>query len=427
MTAAEEILSRLEHFGVRLGLERMRALLAAMNEPHLATPSVVVAGTNGKGSVSALIASILRSAGYRTGLFNSPHLEEIYERIRLDGEAIDDQRLAKELGEILRITEAHGCEPPTYFESFTLSAMRYFLSEEADIAVWEVGLGGRLDATNVNEPEVSVISSIGFDHMKQLGNSLGAIAGEKAGIFRSGKPAIAWADDPEVQAVLRAKADECSSLLSLAHEEVQLEAGGLSPQKVSLTTREGTHTLCLHLAGEHQLRNLAVAVLATESLRRAGWTRLTPRAIAAGVEACRWPGRLEWVDIPNGKRILLDAAHNPQGIAALGAYLNRLDEPLDLLFGVLEKKRVEEMLPPLAERMSRITLTRPSGSRGSDPSGLLDLLGSNKATVIDNPGEALDQALAKADGSLVVSGSLHLIGEIRSLVRQRFGVPPRTI
>jgi folylpolyglutamate synthase/dihydropteroate synthase len=170
-----------------------------------------------------------------------------------------------------------------------------------------------------------------------------------------------------------------------------------------------------------------VAVLAIERLRLAGWQRLSAEAIAVGVAACRWPGRLEWVELPNGQRVLLDAAHNSQGLAALVDYLDLSAEPFDLLLGVLEKKRVEDVLPRLVQRVGQITLTRPTGKRGRDPDSLRPLLGETPARVVEDPAEALDYALKNCTSNLLVSGSLHLIGEIRALIRRRFGVPPRTV
>ena len=423
---SEALLRPLELFGVRLGLERVRHLLAALGSPHLAVPAVLVAGTNGKGSTAALLAAMCRAAGYRTGLYTSPHLEAVTERLAVDGRAIDDGALAGHLEEILARTDSDG--PPTYFEALTVAAFRHFLTAGVEIAVLEVGLGGRLDATNVAEPVLSLITSIARDHAEHLGAGLAAVAGEKAGILRRGAPAIAWTEDGEVEAVLRDRAREVGSELICAPQRVRMvpsAGGGGVPQRVSLRTGgDRVYDLELHLAGRHQLRNLAVAVLAAEVLAGRGWHRLDAAAIAGGARSCRWPGRLEAVDLPDGRRVILDGAHNPAAVAAVADFVRRLPEPPDLLFGAMGDKAVGEMLPALAAVTGRVVLTRPSGRRAADPRELRPLVAGRPVVIEPDPGRALDEALAGCEHGLLVCGSIYLVGEVRGILRRRFGVPP---
>jgi dihydrofolate synthase/folylpolyglutamate synthase len=430
-------LGRLEHFGVKLGLERMRSLLGALGDPHLAVPSVLVAGTNGKGSTASLVASMARAAGYRAGLFISPHLEDPRERISLDGVAISDDSLAAAIETAIGEAETLGVELPTYFEAFTLSAMQYFRGAGVDLAVYEVGLGGRLDATNTTEPLISVVTSIALDHQRLLGDTLALVAGEKSGIFRSGRPAIVWGDEPEVWRVFVERAEATGARLVRAEERVEIEplgievaASGPPLQRVALRTRRDRYRLELALAGEHQLRNLALAVLAAEELVDAGFGALGRREVVAGVGACRWPGRLEWIEPVDGPRVLLDGAHNPAGAQALCRYLDSLDLQPVLLFGVLGDKKVPEMLPPLARRSGRVILTRPPGNRAVPPGELAGWVEGTPVEVVEDSVQALERGLegAREEGvPLLICGSLYLVGELRPVLRRLYGVPAATV
>lgn len=366
-----------------------------------------MAGSNGKGSTSALLAAMASAAGLRTGLYTSPHLESVEERLRIDGRAIRPGELA---GLLDRIVEAAGTTP-TYFEAVTAAAFLWFSERQVDLAVMEVGMGGRLDATNVCEPELSLITSISLEHREHLGETLAAIAREKAGTFRPGRPALVWLEDPEPSAEVRTVAAELGTDLRFAPELVEIRREG---GRVKLATPKGEHDLELALAGAHQARNLALAVLAAETL---GFSR---EAIAEGARSCRWPGRLERVELPEGRVVLLDAAHNPEGAAALAGFL---EGPFDLLFGALGDKDVAEMLVPLAKRARRIVLTNPASDRARPPEELAALLpGREGVEVIPDLGQALERAL-QPGVKLVVCGSIYLIGEVRKRLREKFGVP----
>jgi dihydrofolate synthase/folylpolyglutamate synthase len=444
-------LERLARFGTRLGLERMRRLLAALGDPQDGLPAVLVAGTNGKGTVSALLASFGAAARYKTGLYTSPHLETWEERLRIDGAAIEGPVLGALLDRVLAAGETALPEPPTLFEALTAAALLWFAGEAVDLAILEVGLGGRFDATNTVEPRLSVVTSVGLDHREHLGETLAEVAREKVGILRAGVPVVTAAGPPEVEEVLAAEAERLGAPRLPVQERLVVEAvQRFKPfadppelrQRVWLRPPappeggEGEGDLDvfeLALAGRHQAQNLAVALAAAAELRAAGWERLTERALKAGAKACRWPGRLEEVALPAGVgaggagRVLLDVAHNPEGAAALAAAIDDLGEPVDLLFGVLEDKDAAAMLAALAPRASGVTLTRPSGDRGREAATLRDLLPADlrrRARVVEEPAQALREALAAAEGRIVVAcGSLALVGELRAALRQRYGVP----
>ena len=239
---SDQLLSGLDHFGLKLGLERIHNLLVDLGEPHLAVPTVLVAGTNGKGSTAAMFSSVTNAAGYKTGLFISPHLESLAERISVSGEPIADDDLHAHLTQILDAAETAHKQPPTFFEALTLAAFLHYRQTNCDLAVLEVGLGGRLDATNVAEPMVSLVTSIGLDHQGQLGNTLTAIAGEKAGIAREARRLIAWAEPEEVDVALRRKCQEVGAVYLPAQEYVsirELPSDGKSPGQRGLVDTPG--------------------------------------------------------------------------------------------------------------------------------------------------------------------------------------------
>jgi dihydrofolate synthase/folylpolyglutamate synthase len=411
---------------MRLGLAAPRRLLAALGNPQNRFATVLVGGTNGKGSTAAWLAAMAVAAGYRTGLYTSPHLEDLTERVRIDGRAVSGARLGGWLLDAGAAAEATLGELPTYFELLTAAAFRGFAAAEVDLAVVEVGMGGRLDATNVAEPVLSVITEIGLDHERWLGGTLAEIAGEKAGILRRGRPAIAGCSRPEALRAVRRAAAEVGAELIVAAAAASWRPPDASEVGLELSTELAVHRLRPRLSGAHQVANLAIAVLAAERLRGLGWPGLDAAAIAAGAANCRWPGRLESVALPgrSDRQVLLDVAHNPDGARQLADHLERLGRRYDLLFGVLADKRSERILPPLAEPAGRVVLTRPSGARGRPPRELLPLLAGRRALVEPRPALALDLALSGTAPLLVICGSFYLVGEARQLLRERFGRPP---
>ncbi len=426
----DEILGRLEVWGQKLGLERIKAVLSSLGGPHLRVPVVLIAGTNGKGSTSALLASILKAAGYRTGLYTSPHLESVLERIRLDGRSIADEDLGDLLERILEASEDGG-PPPTYFESLTAAALLYFEDQQVDVAVMEVGLGGRLDATNACEPLLSLVTPIAHDHQEHLGNTLALIAREKAGIMRAGRPALVWQRGrPQVRAVLEAEAEAREACFLDGSADVRIRRHDSST--IRLTTPKAAYHLTSALRGRHQHGNVALAVRAAEVLADSGFERVDQESIETGVGTCRWPGRLETVLLPDGRDVLLDGAHNLAGARALVEALLELraeqeaEGGFTLLYGSLRGKRAQRVLPLLAVHTDSWILTQPSSDRALPATELVDFLDdSSRAEIVADPAEALDRALESPGRRLLVCGSLYLVGEVRGLLRARYGLPER--
>jgi dihydrofolate synthase/folylpolyglutamate synthase len=426
MSSAHDLLAGLERFGIRLGLEHLRGLAGALGSPERAIPAVIVAGTNGKGSVASLLASIATRSGLATGLYTSPHLEFPEERIRLAGSPIPEAELAALLREVLDAATRLGHSSPTYFEAMTLAAFLHFTRRDAGLAVLEVGMGGRLDATNLADARLAVIAPVAFDHQEFLGNTLDAIAREKAGVLRPGAPAVFAPQPGEATQALHAEARRCGAPVTAVDEEVrslEVQFRGLEGLRLRLETRQQTYDLETALAGRHQAWNVATAVVAAERFPAATLAPLAPSAIVAGVAACRWPGRLERLQARGpAAAVLLDAAHNPAGCEALCAFLDELGRPFTLLFGALADKELGGMLPALAVRSRRIVLTRPVSPRAADPAALAALLPGGREAVLEPAIEpALAAALAGENELVVACGSIFLIGEIRHLLTARAG------
>ncbi len=451
---AHQILDRLEMWGQKLGLERIRSVLARLGDPQLEVPCVLVAGTNGKGSTTAALAAMLEASGYHTGLYNSPHLESPEERIRLGGVTLDTERMGELLERVVAAAEAESGEPPTYFEALTACAFLAFAEDPVDVAVLEVGLGGRLDATNVCEPVLSVITPIAFDHQEHLGHTLSAIAGEKAGIMRAGRPVVAWFETgSETHRTLADQAaargaeliDASAGVLRASAERVVVRdergfAGEV--QHLEIETRRATYSARSRYCGAHQAQNLSLALRCAEELAST-FDALTPASCVRGLEAVWWPGRLEWVvaDAPTGRLcVLLDGAHNEAGAEALADHLEGLPLELDLVCGVLREKNVGRVLPRLARTAERVVATRPDSPRALDPDQLVEAtraLGDlgGKVSVDPDPHRALQDTLERClatqaergtERAVVVCGSLYLVGAAREQLRDTVGEPPAT-
>ncbi|MEZ5332931.1 MAG: folylpolyglutamate synthase/dihydrofolate synthase family protein [Thermoanaerobaculia bacterium] len=425
-----ELLAPLERFGVKLGLERMERLLDALGAPQRAGRSVLVAGTNGKGSTAAFLASVLEAAGVETGLYTSPHLEEVEERVRVGGRAVAPAVLARALTRALAASRRELGDPPTYFEAVTAAAFLCLRAADVGCSVLEVGLGGRLDATNCTDPVVSVVTGIGLDHTRELGEGLDSIAREKAGIFRAETPALIWSDRDLAGKTLAAEAARLGARLEVVEAAVswtpEPRGSALDGERGRLETPTGKYDLALGLRGVHQVRNAALAVRVAERFCEGLGRSLEPAAVESGIRSCRWPGRLELVPLPEGRRVLLDAAHNPQGIESLRGFLDRVDEPQYLLFGVLEEKDGDAMLRALGAGFDRALLTRPPGARAREPKSLA--VPSGLETEIEPQWErALERALEAGPGLLVVCGSIYLVGAVRSRLHELFGRPARAV
>jgi dihydrofolate synthase / folylpolyglutamate synthase len=373
-----------EYRSIRYDLGNMRALAAALGNPQQAFRSVLIAGTNGKGSVAQLLSSIMPEAG----LYTSPHLVRLNERIRVGTEEIPDKELKRAFAEVKNAasTAKDLLYPPTYFEIVTAMAFLYF-RDRVKFAILEVGLGGRLDATNIVDQDVSIITSIGFDHQQFLGDTIEQIAAEKAGIIKASEPVVVGptADLPPVRS-------RAGDRVIVVHPKDVERYPGLHPQ----------------LLGRHQTENIAIAIRAAECLR------IREAAIVWGVNNATWPGRLEKIG-----RFLLDGAHNVPAAAALAAFLKESYlQGVWIVFGVMADKQYEEMISILKPHAQQFIFTRAKSSRSKDPLDLQPLVpGSHATSSVD---EAIQKARleAPADATIVICGSLYLVGEARQWLLQ---------
>ena len=390
----------------KLGLERIRAVLDALGRPQDRLHFVHVAGTNGKGSVCAMLESGLRAAGRRTGLFTSPHLAEPTERIRIDGEPVSAELFAGAFDRVHACVEsllARGVIDlhTTYFETVTAMALTVFAEERVDIVVLEVGLGGRLDATNIVIPDLAVITPIDFDHEAYLGKSLDSIAREKAGILKPGVPAVFARQRPEAARVLEARLIDARWSEHWPVRQLEVDARGSGFQLENLRIR-------CPLAGEHQAENAVTAVLA---LLRLG---VPDAAIESGIAAARWPGRLECVS--ENPEIILDGAHNPAGARALAAYIQRFyaKARIRLIFGAMRDKAVAEIGGILFPLAGEVVVTAPKQARALAPRTLREISDHPNVAVAADINAAL-AAPSHADVTFV-TGSLFLVAEARALL-----------
>ena len=430
---APAYLSQLEQFGIKFGLDNIRAILRAWGSPELRFRSVHVAGTNGKGSVTAMVDASLRAAGYRTGRYTSPHLVRLAERFVIDGRQVTEEALIAStdalraaVGRLL--AEGTLQAPPTFFEATTAVAFDLFRRAEVDIAVCEVGLGGRLDATNVLEPVVAAITSIGLDHEPYLGRTLREIAGEKAGIIKPGTPVVVGkmasealdeieqaARDRRAEIVRAWDGTEAAGIVDPAAHVESMEPWPLR-QRVRLSTAVRDYgELDLALVGAHQIDNAVVAVRLLESLNDVG-LNVTAEAIASGLSTVEWPGRLERRRLPDGREALLDAAHNPDGAAALAAFLQcASDRRWPLVFAASRDKDIAGMLRALAPVTSVLVLTRASNPRAADPAFLATVAREAapglEVGIEPTPAGALAAAW-NVSPHIVVAGSIFLLGEV---------------
>lgn len=394
--------------GIRWGLERVEGLLADTGNPHRAFPSIHIAGTNGKGSVAATVASVLQRAGLRVGLYSSPHLTSFRERIRIDGVPVSEADLLNAAGPLLPAIEASGA---TFFEATTVIAFEVFARAGIDAAVIEVGLGGRLDATNVVEPDVAVITNIALDHAEYLGDTIASIATEKAGIIKPGRPVVTGEVHGEAHRIIAAIAGERSSQLDCvaSPDEIRSDLTG-----TTFRLRGGTFDgMPLHtpLIGAHQARNTAIAVRALE---RFGIR--DPAVVRDGVRSVVWPGRLQ-VARTAGCTWILDVAHNVAGVDALVASFSslRVPRPVVLLAGILGDKDWRRMLPPLFGAADAIILTVPPtapAGRAWSPQEAIAAVPDPRARVISDFDAAIAAAADAAHGGTVlVTGSFHTVGD----------------
>ena len=418
MTEAEAIakIHSVYPSGKKEGLTNMRAVMARLGNPQNRLAMVHVAGTNGKGSTCAMIERALREAGYQTGLYTSPYIERYNERIRINGTPISGEKLAALVEEVWPVIES--CREEglciTEFELGTVLAFMAFARENVDIAIIEVGLGGRLDPTNIINPLVSVITNVGMDHMHFLGDTIEEIAMEKAGIMKKDTPVVLGWQEEDVRAVLENAAGALDiPVLSPQAQNVRETADGVT------LDAQGYKRLHVSLIGRHQADNAAAAMGALHVLKLRGYDRITEEAIRRAFADVRWPGRLEFFG-----NVILDGAHNEPGVKALCAYADAWlkKENTVLLTGMMADKDVAVMTQMLASRVASVIAAQPAIPRAMAAQELAAAFAKQGASVIAiaEPKAALEKARAMAgeDGMVLCAGSLYLIGEIRTLLRQ---------
>ena len=415
----DTLLLPFHQFGVNLGLSRIQTLLAALGSPHLAVPIIHVAGTNGKGSVCAYLSSILTTAGYKVGRYTSPHLLDWNERI-----CIDDRPISTEIAlEILdRVIDAidPNTPTPTQFEIVTAAMWVYFAQSQVDIAVIEVGLGGRLDATNVcDNPLATVITSISIDHWQQLGETIAKITTEKAGILKPHCPAIIGTLPSEAIAVVTERIATLNCPATWVKPAVEIHSIDLTSQTSLLTNSlpwvefDGVE-YPLALLGEVQLTNSAIAIATIQVLRRARW-EISDRAISAGMASTRWLGRIQWLNWRSHK-LLIDGAHNPASAIALRQYVDTLNTPISWVMGMLSTKSHRDIFQALLRDGDRLYLVPVPSHSSADPDLLADIarsLSVNLDSVSTHPDEtaALNAATIQTNTHQpVLCGSLYLLG-----------------
>jgi dihydrofolate synthase / folylpolyglutamate synthase len=433
LSLGRELAAPTQAAAAKFDLQNIGVLAERLGRPDRAYPTAHIAGTNGKGSTAAFLESILRQAGLRTGLYTSPHLARINERIRLSGEEIDDGSFASLLTRIQDLIEellakgrlrAH----PTYFECLTAMAMAHFAEERVDFAVFEVGLGGRLDATNILEPTITIITRVDFDHENFLGHSLSEIAGEKAGILKPNVQAIVAEQREEAREVILARAKEVSAPLTEVRAAYRLEEKKPVGRCARATAYElltgWTCELVPGLPGRFQLQNALNAVAAARALVAAGY-QIGDDAIARGIGEAEWLGRLEKLQAKPD--LYLDGAHNPSAAQELAGFWreNFADGKLWLVYGALRDKAVDEIAGLLFPLAHEVILTEPRTSRAISARQLEELTAhyAGNVRVMAEAEQAVEYAVSKAgpEDAVFVTGSLYLVGQIRQWWTNRVG------
>jgi len=417
----------LQKFGIKLGLSNMEALMGELGNPHLKYPSVLIGGTNGKGSTAAFLDSILREANHRVGLYTSPHLLDFRERIRFQGAAIPEQEIVEGVNHLRTVISTlmnrESLSPlrlhchPTFFEVTTALAFHYFARRKADIAVVEVGMGGRYDATNLARSCLSIITNVDLDHQEYLGHQLSQIALEKAGIIKEGGWVVSGAHHPEADEVIRRTARDRRATLCRLGKDVTWKAhqADWQGQWISIRTPNASYPgLKIRLLGGHQAQNAATAVAAAEILQEQGFG-ITGEEIREGLAKALWPGRMQVVS--QRPLIVVDSAHNPSGAQVLSQSFFNLNgyRRLYLVFGVLADKDWRAMLEVLGPLAAKIILCRPPSDRASDPFYLREQLKERFAgiEVCHEVAQAISLArsLAKAEDAILIAGSIFTAGE----------------
>jgi dihydrofolate synthase/folylpolyglutamate synthase len=438
-SAAVEFLYSLRLFGAKFGLENTFKLAALAGNPQEKLRFIHVAGTNGKGSTCAMLESIYRAAELRTGLFTSPHLVSFRERIQVNRQLISENEVVRLVAELQPLlAQFPAAHHPTFFEVVTVMALKFFAGQKCDLVIWETGLGGRLDATNIVTPLASVITNIAFDHEQWLGDTLEKIAGEKAGIIKPGVPVVTAADEPEALTVIEKTARENNAPLLKINSREGRCAAIPNKNQFGSPTRRPSQVENLPLIGEHQKTNAKLALATVEILQNQ--ISVTDEAIRSGLAGVNWPGRMQLIQRPAGQKILLDGAHNVAGAKALReALIGRsssfslsggtprrelghagleTDIPITLVLGVLQDKDWRHICETLAPLAARIFTVPVSSERTSDAHELAAACGSANPAATISACASLAEALNKSAGDtfVVITGSLYLAGEALELL-----------
>jgi dihydrofolate synthase/folylpolyglutamate synthase len=410
-----------ELLGLKFGLQAITTIMEELGRPHERYDTAIVAGTNGKGSTCAILASILQQSGYRTGLFTSPHLVRVNERMRVDGREISDADFAAAFTDVAAAVDRLVAQKkldsrPSFFEFLTATAFQHFALAGVKFLVLEVGMGGRLDATNITNPRVAVITSIDFDHMEFLGSTLAAIAAEKAGIIKPNRPVISTVDKPEAAAVIRLHAGECNAELQEIARVTNLHANhGRYWFDLDLGTEHFAGVSC-PLLGKFQVKNTVAAIAAAWRLKDQGFN-ISHRSIFKGLQSASWPGRLE--PIQTQPLVLLDGGHNPGAARELATFIQSelAGRRVRLVYASMRDKAIKEICSSLFPLAEEIYITHPDHPRAASPEEILAALDSPpaKMEIERNPTLALEKACkaSSPDDVVLVAGSLFLVGAIK--------------
>jgi len=422
-------LYNLQKYGIKLGLDNISRLVSALGNPQTSFRTVHVGGTNGKGSTSSIIASILRSAGFSVGLFTSPHLISFTERIRINGTEIHEDDVVRLAEEVREAASQINHLSPTFFEVVTAMALLHFNRQRTDIAVMEVGMGGRLDATNIITPDVSVITQIGYDHTEYLGRTLRDIAAEKAGIIKKGVPVVTADQEKDSLEVIAARAKDHDAVLFAYGSDFSSRLIGSDTRGIQFEYRDTEMRigdLSLPLAGAHQMINASLAIKAVSLVSGS----LSGRVIKEGVRSTRWPGRLEYIH--DDPPVIIDAAHNPSAAAVLseslrGTFIKR-HKKIILILGIMGDKDIAGILRPLLPLAWNVILTRPSYARAAPPETIgriAESMGFSNFRIAQTLREALETGMKEArdirpdPALLVITGSFYTTGEAREVLGQK--------
>lgn len=416
-------LEKIQNLGIKFGLDNVKTILSFFDNPHQKYPSVLVAGTNGKGSVCAMLARILSLHDFRVGLYTSPHLVKVEERIRINGEPISSRNFSRELTILKDRIEAliagkRLLSFPTYFELLTCLAFIYFGKQKIDIAILEVGMGGRFDATNVVIPPVSVITTISREHQKFLGNTLSQIASEKAGIVKPGIPLVCGVKRGEAQRMIKKKARALAASFYGVFDRkdcFQARKTGKGQYSFAYKSKADEYSFTPFLLGKHQGENAAVAIAASEQLE-VNWRKLKKEKIIQGIEETRWEGRLEVLS--RSPLVILDGAHNEEGAKALREYIQEfVSTSFTLVVAFMRDKKINRMATLLFPLAEKIILTRFPYFRAAEPEEISAQAPKFKEKFFLEPEteKAFKKALHETSpqGCIVIAGSLYLVGEIK--------------